>query len=221
MTNTNEESRGEASDRPQSRRGTAVLTLPNLLCSIRIIGSGILLAVAWAENHTAAFALMVALLVTDWLDGKLAVFLKQRSTIGPVLDSIADLCMYVCVIASVLLLYPDVIARNWPWVAAVAGSYVLAITAGLVKFRRWPSYHAWLAKISWLAAAIGFVALFAGWSEWPVRVAAALVTIGNLEGVAITLILPRRETDVPSVFHALQLKRREQEVIPSRERPLQ
>jgi cardiolipin synthase (CMP-forming) len=191
----------------QSRYRTAVLTVPNVLCSARIIGSGILLAVAWAENHTAAFILTVALLVTDWLDGKLAVFLKQRSAIGPVLDSIADLCMYVAVIVSVLLLYPDVIARNWPWIAAVAGSYALTITAGLVKFHRWPSYHARLAKISWGAAAIGFIALFASWSEWPIRVAAALVTIGNLEGVAITLVLPRPETDVPSVFHALRLRR--------------
>lgn len=208
MTEANEQSSQRiASEMSDSRYVRSVLTVPNALCAVRVVGSGILLGVAWAGHETASFALMVALLVTDWLDGKLAVFLKQRSQIGPVLDSIADLSMYVSVTVAVLLLYPDVIARNWPWVAAVAGSYVLTVAVGLAKFRRWPSYHARLAKISWLAAAIGFVCIFAGWSEWPIRIAAALVTLGNLEGVAITLVLPHRETDVPSVFHALHLRR--------------
>lgn len=188
-----------------SRR--SILTAPNALCLFRIVGSAGLLALAWTDRHTAAFAVTVALLVSDWLDGKIAVWLEQRSPFGAQLDSVADLTMYSCVTLAVAVLYPEIVRENAAWIAAVVVSYVFAISVGLVKFRRWPSYHARSAKVSWLAAAIAIVSAFMQWSDWPVRVALGLVTLANLEAAVITLVLRRPEVDVPSVMHALKLRR--------------
>lgn len=80
--------------------------------------------------------------------------------------------------------------------------------AGLWKFGRWPSYHTRGAKTSWLLVLIATVSLLTDWSIWPLRIAAWGVTLTNVEATLITIVLPRWQADVPSLYHALRLRRR-------------
>jgi CDP-diacylglycerol--glycerol-3-phosphate 3-phosphatidyltransferase len=188
-------------------------TVPNILCLVRLVGSGVLVVIAWAGWHWIAFGLVLVLLATDWLDGKIAVRFDLRSSLGAKLDTIADTTLYSCVVLTLLLLRPSVIQDNAAWIAATGVSYVLAVVVSFVKFRRWPSYHAYSAKLTWAAAATAIVLAFLDVADWPVRVAAALATLGNLESVAITLALRRHEVDVPSILHALLLRRGQEKAI--------
>lgn len=68
-----------------------VLTVPNILSFIRLLGAPLFL---WLllERHSDVWAVVVLAVggATDWLDGKLARSWHQRSRLGQVLDPMAD-----------------------------------------------------------------------------------------------------------------------------------
>ena len=85
-----------------------------------------------------------------------------------------------------------------------------------MKFGVLPSYHAWSAKAAWFLALVAAVSLLGFDWIWPVRIAAAAVTLANLEAVALTLRLDRPRSDVGSIFTAT---RRGPEHLDDREDP--
>jgi len=179
-----------------------LLNVPNTLCAIRLIGSFVLVGLALADNGTVFFPLLLFLLMTDWVDGKLAILLDQRTTFGARLDSVADACLYTALLFGAVWLKGDVLRAELPWLAVATVSYAITSGMGLVKFGRWPSYHTRAAKTSWLLVTIAAISLFAGWSLWPLRIAAAGVVLTNLEATVMTLVLPQWQADVPSLYHA-------------------
>ena len=71
-----------------------VLTVPNVITVARIAGSGVMLWLAHAGFDKAFVALFAVLVLSDWLDGKIAILLHQRTVVGACLDSIADAVLY-------------------------------------------------------------------------------------------------------------------------------
>ena len=71
-----------------------------------------------------------------------------------------------------------------------------------------PSYHTRAAKTCWLLIGIAVFSVFAEGPVWPLRVAMAAAILTNVEGILITLVLPRWEADVTSIYHALRDTRR-------------
>jgi cardiolipin synthase (CMP-forming) len=181
------------------------LTVPNLLCLVRLFGSPGLVWLAWAGRADWCLGLFVALTLTDWLDGKLAIWLDQRTEFGARLDSVADAAFYACTLAAVAALHAEVVRQEAVWLGSAVAAYGLNLGVGLARHRRLPSYHTRLAKTSWLLVAVAVVAVFAGWSVWPLRLAAAGVVLANLEAALISLLLPEWRADVPSVLHARRL----------------
>jgi cardiolipin synthase len=71
--------------------GDRIVTLPNLLSVVRLLGVPVFLwLVLGPEEDGWALALLIAAGFTDWLDGKLARTLNQTSKIGQLLDPLAD-----------------------------------------------------------------------------------------------------------------------------------
>ncbi len=68
-----------------------VLTIPNALSALRLVGIPVflLLLLYWRNDAWALVVLLVAGF-TDWLDGKLARLLNQQSSLGALLDPLAD-----------------------------------------------------------------------------------------------------------------------------------
>jgi CDP-diacylglycerol--glycerol-3-phosphate 3-phosphatidyltransferase len=93
-------------------------------------------------------------------------------------------------------------------IAAVIGTLIFNHAVELWKFGREASYHAWLAK-AWGAALFGaLVLLFATGDGRLLAVALWIGVASHVENLLITLVLPRWEHDVPSVFAALAKRRR-------------
>ncbi len=68
-----------------------VLTVPNLLSALRLVGVPIFLwLVLGPHDDGIAFAILAFAGVSDYLDGKLARALNQTSRLGVVLDPLAD-----------------------------------------------------------------------------------------------------------------------------------
>lgn len=179
-----------------------LLTIPNLLCLVRLFGSFVLIPIALQGRNELFLWVFLFLAATDWLDGKLAILLNQRSVFGARLDSWADAALYAALIFGVVTIYNDILRMEQSWVILALGSYLASTLAGFWKYHRWPSYHTRAAKTSWFLTAVAVIALFTDWSVWPLRIAAAAVTLTNLEALAITAISPQWRSDVTSIFHA-------------------
>jgi CDP-diacylglycerol--glycerol-3-phosphate 3-phosphatidyltransferase len=183
-----------------------IVTIPNVICLARLIGSFSLFYLAWAGNIDWFVNVFVVLNVSDWIDGRLARWLNQRSDFGARLDSFADSVLYGAMLFGMVWLKSDVMLREAAWWIMALASYFVTISAGLWKYRRIPSYHTYGAKVTQCFVLLGIVFLMLDYTVWPFRVAAIAVTLTNLETLLMTWVLPKWRADVLSLWHALRLK---------------
>lgn len=182
------------------------LTVPNLLSVLRLLGAPGLVVLAGLDRRHEMVALFVVIAVSDWVDGKLAVALDQRSDLGPRLDSVADHLMYISLLVSALLLDASRVASEWAWIAAPIAAYCGAGALSLSKFGRWPHHHTTMAKISWGLMLIGGTTFLLGWSAWPLRMALVGATLASVQSMQITWILRAWRADIPSVAAARRIR---------------
>lgn len=180
-----------------------LVTVPNVLGAVRLLASPWLIFLGVAGRETAFLVLFLVLTFTDWIDGKLAGWLDQRSRIGPRLDTLADVTMYAALILGLGWLEGRLFVDEWPWLVAGGASYLVSAVVSQWKFGRFPSYHTRAAKTSWFLGLVAAVALVvAGW-VWPLRLAAVAVTVTNLEATLITRVLGAPRENLSSVFALL------------------
>lgn len=189
---------------PLSAYKSRYVTVPNVICTIRLIGSLWLFLLAF-QGHLGWFTgVFVALSLSDTIDGRLARWLGQRSDFGARLDSFADSVLYAGLFFGLFLFQWETLSQEMGWWACALGSYLLTTAAGLWKYGRVPSYHTYGAKASqWLVLA-GAVCLLLDYTLWPFRAAMLLVTLTNLESLAITWLEPQWRADVLTVLHVLR-----------------
>ena len=158
-----------------------------------------------------AFAVcLVAAFLSDVFDGVLARQLGIATATLRRLDSVADTLFYgVCVFAA-WHLYPAVITEHWVSLAVLGGLEVMRYALDFLKFRREASYHMWSSKVWGIALFAGFFGLLVlGSSGVVVSCAIYLGIVADVEGLLISLVLPRWRADVPSFVHAWRVRRAE------------
>jgi cardiolipin synthase (CMP-forming) len=200
---TTEQHRHTAGDTvPQPYISDRLLTVPNFICGIRLTGSFVLVAIAWLDQREVFLWLFLFLAMTDWVDGKLAIALNQRSVFGARLDSWADAALYAALLLGSIILRGDTLRAELFWFIPALATYLISTTAAYWKYRRWPSYHTRAAKTCWLLIMVGAIGLFTEWSLWPLRIALAATALTNLEALLITIISPTWQANVTSIYHA-------------------
>jgi len=177
-------------------------TIPNIICLVRLGGSFGLAVVAWQGKETVFLCGFIVLAMSDWVDGKLAILLNQRSEFGARLDSWADAALFTALLFGAVLLRSTELKTEILWIIPAISSYLISTAAGFWKYRRWPSYHTRAAKTSWLFILLGTIGLFTQGSLWLLRLALVAVTLTNLEALLITLISPQWRANVSSVYQA-------------------
>lgn len=81
-----------------------VVTIPNLVSFVRLIGVGVFWYVLLVDENVALAAWLVFLVGwTDWIDGYLARKLNQVSELGKVLDPIADRLLIISAVVGGLI----------------------------------------------------------------------------------------------------------------------
>jgi cardiolipin synthase len=131
-----------------------VLTLPNLLSLIRLLGVPLFLWLLLGP-HADGWAIVVLALsgVTDWADGKLARALGQSSRLGALLDPAADRLYIVATLIAFVL--RDVVPL-WVVVLLLGRELVLGITLLLLRRAGWPPL-----QVHYLGKAATFLLLYA------------------------------------------------------------
>lgn len=192
----------------QSNSTNRIYTIPNLLCVIRILGSGVLIALAAYEQSAWFVGVYFFLSLTDWVDGKIARYLNQQSDIGAKLDSAADSILYSALLIGGIILLGEVLLQHWKWMAMALTSYFIHVGYGFWKFRQKPVYHTKGAKTSWFLGTVATLCILGDIAVWPLYVAMISVTLTNIESILITKKLGRWEADIPSLYHLLRREER-------------
>lgn len=127
------------------KRSSGNLNVPNVITSLRILGSAALLFI---EPFSAVFYIVYTFSgFSDVLDGFIARRAGLTSQLGARLDSIADLIFYAVM---VLRVFPRLWATlpGWIWImtlSVVAVRAIAYITAA-IKFKRFSSMHTYMNK---------------------------------------------------------------------------
>ena len=103
---SDEASGGVAPSGPSPARGREdrILTVPNLITLVRL---SCLPVFVWLlrgqENQAAAAVLLAALGATDWVDGYIARHFDQVTTLGKILDPVADRLLFFTAIVTIII----------------------------------------------------------------------------------------------------------------------
>jgi phosphatidylglycerophosphate synthase len=147
----------------------------------------------------------VAAFVSDIFDGILARRLGVASASLRRLDSLADSLFYGAATLAVWHLDPAAITGRWRPLALLVALELARYAFDFIKFRREASYHMWSSKAWGIALFAGFFSLLAlGSDNVLVDLAVFLGIASDLEGLAISAVLSRWRSDVPSLMHALR-----------------
>lgn len=192
-------------DRP-TQRIKAALTVPNISSAFRLVSVPALFFLAWIDEPGFFLVLLGLSFFSDGVDGLLARKLHQTSEFGARLDSIGDLATYASVPICACRLWPEIMLREAHFVVAVIASYMVAAVFGLLKYGRLPCYHTWGAKLSAILMGSSALLLFSDLTAWPFRLFTPFFVLTQIEGIAITAVLPKWKADIRSVRQALKTR---------------
>lgn len=192
------------------------LNVPNVVSGVRVLLVPILL---WCALHQLSelFLYLLALsLFTDCVDGYLARRLNQCTNLGAKLDSWGDMLTYGSMVLGLLWLWPHIFNReSWFLYLAIA-SYLVPLLTSLLKFQELPSYHTWAAKIAAVLMAPAYFLLVLFDLSALFRMVVIFHIWVAIEEVIITFMLNRGRSNIPTLFHALEIMRRQRAVLRAR-----
>jgi len=167
----------------------------------------VLLALAWSGTAGIFLVLFGLGLLSDVLDGALARRLGQESDFGARLDQWADFALWVSFPLGAWWLWPEIVRREAPFVIVAVVCMLLPTAIAYAKYRAVPGYHTWSVKVGSILMGAGVPLLLIFDLAWPFRIAALFQLVCAVDELGITYLSSECRHDVPSVFHAAQLRR--------------
>jgi phosphatidylglycerophosphate synthase len=182
-----------------------------LLTGLRALLAPVVVLLSLFAPLRLAFAVcLVAAFLSDIFDGVLARRLGIATANLRRLDSVADTLFYAACFFAAWHLYPAAITQHLGALAVLGTLEVMRYALDFLKFRREASYHMWSSKVWGIALFAGFFGLLVvGSSGAVVSCAIYLGILADVEGLLISLVLPRWQADVPTLVHALRARRAE------------
>lgn len=107
-----------------------VVTLPNALSALRLVGVPVFLLLVLNHHDAAAVIVLMVSGVTDWLDGKIARRWNQMSRVGQLLDPAAD---RLYILATLIGLTARGVVPLWLTLLLVGRDVLLAPTIPLLR----------------------------------------------------------------------------------------
>lgn len=179
-----------------------------MVCFRAALGPVIVLIALRHPSGLLLAGCVVCALLSDIFDGVLARrwhIDTSRLRIG---DTLADTIFYACVLVVILLRYPSALQHRWFLLATLIAVEIGQHAFAFARYGRNASYHSILAKCWGLLMASATIGLLGfGLDNWLLDATLATGIVCNLEGFAMSLLLPQWHHDVPTLGHALRLRR--------------
>jgi cardiolipin synthase len=151
----------EAAGAPEDR----VLTIPNVISVIRLACLPVFVWLLFGRDDRGSAALLLAALgITDWVDGYIARRWHQVSTVGKVLDPVADRLLFFVGVGCIII---DGSVPMWFAVAVLVREVLVAgatITLAALGARRIDV--TWFGKAGTFGLMVAFPSFLASHSEW-------------------------------------------------------
>lgn len=151
---------------------------------------------------------VLAALASDIFDGIIARKLGVASVALRRADSIVDTIFYLGAAWSAWIVAPFAIRSVVKLLIVLGGLEISRYVFDYLKFGREASYHSYLAKV-WGSVLASALIMLLGFniSGWLLRTALWLGIVSDIEGLAISLLLPAWAHDVRSLAHAHRLRK--------------
>jgi CDP-diacylglycerol--glycerol-3-phosphate 3-phosphatidyltransferase len=180
--------------------------LPFALTTLRLLLGPVALLLALDNAPRWIFLpLLVVGTLSDIFDGILA---RRFGVATPALrryDSITDVIYYLFLLGALWRLCHDVVRQNFLALGVILILEAAVILVCLVKFRKYPATHSWLAKFYGLCLLVGLIALLAfDAGNWVVISLAIVAVLTNGEIILLHLLASTPPVDVSSIFHWLK-----------------
>ncbi len=186
-----------------------VTRIPLLLTLLRAGLAPIVVLLALFAPLPVAFAACLSLAaVSDYFDGADCAAPEIVTPGLRRLDSLADLVFFLAALFALWWLYPGVLADHAGALAVLIALGLLRYLVSYAKFGREASYHLWSSKVWGFALFLGFYALLVLQSDgvW-ITLLIWLGILAALEDLAVSVVLREWRTDIPTLVHALRLRR--------------
>jgi phosphatidylglycerophosphate synthase len=183
--------------------------VPWAMAAVRMaLGPVMILGARCGWNGLALAGIVAAALVSDIFDGVLARRWGCDTAAVRLFDSMADTVFYVGVAAALWIGRPQVWLSNDGLLAALLTLELMRFGMEFAKFGKPASYHSYLAKAWGLVMATAVVAVFASaHGSGLLSAALGMGIVCDIEGLAMTAILPLWRNDVKTLREALALRR--------------
>ena len=146
-----------------------ILTIPNVLSVVRLLCIPVFVWLLFARDNRAAAAwLLAALGATDWVDGYVARHFDQVSTLGKVLDPVADRLLLGVGVVSILI---DGSVPTWvAWATITREGLITVATLALAALGARRIDVTWFGKAGTFGMMVAFPLFLAshstlGWAD--------------------------------------------------------
>jgi cardiolipin synthase (CMP-forming) len=158
---------GDDSPAAASAEGeSAILTVPNLITSVRLACLPVYLYLLFGRDNRGAAALLLAALgATDWVDGYVARRFHQVSTVGKVLDPVADRLLFFVGVGGIIVVGGA--APAWfSWAVIAREVFVSVAVVGLAVLGAKRIDVTLVGKAGTFCLMFAFPMFLAGSSDW-------------------------------------------------------
>ena len=151
---------------------------------------------------------LIAVGVTDFLDGLVARRFGQVSPAGARLDLIADTLVLLSAVAWIVVLQPEIVDDNAALIACAFLVYLIAVGIGIVNLRRLPNLRLYSSRVAGgLLYAFAVITLIGGrYDRLLLAVAVGAFIVSCVETVAGELLFSVADANIGSVL--LEWRRR-------------
>lgn len=184
--------------------------IPMMLIYFRMVAGVAILFLAYLKPpiyREWIVALLTLGLLSDIFDGIIARRLQVSTPAMRRMDSSADQFFFIAVAVASIILCPDFYRANFTMLAVLLASEALIYVVSFAKFRKEVATHSIGAKIWTLILFATLIQII--WqceSQILFAICVWLGVITRMEIIAIILTLKFWASDVPTVYHAYQLR---------------
>jgi CDP-diacylglycerol--glycerol-3-phosphate 3-phosphatidyltransferase len=183
-------------------------TIPWMMAAARAgLGPVLVVGQRCSWNGLAMAGIVLAALLSDIFDGVLARRWQCDTAGVRLFDSMADTVFYLGTAVALWIGQPEIWRSQGELLGVLLGLEAVRFAFDFAKFGKPASYHSWLAKSWGLVLAVAVIGCFAlGRPSVLVPVALGLGIVCNLEGLAMSIVLPVWRKDVKTLAVAWRLR---------------
>lgn len=185
--------------------------LPYVLIGLRFLLGPVMIGLTSFYGESARVTLVILLLVgilSDIFDGIYARLYQVSTEKLRRLDSQTDVVFWLCAGWCAWLLNPGIITENKYAIMTIFIMEGLTYVFSIIKFGKETCTHALLSKLWGITLFAAFVSVIGfGYGGVPLALAVIFGIISHLDVYLIILFLPKWTHDVPSAWHAWQLRK--------------